>query len=489
MLQADDTNQSVVIGYFRNFLYFRDLGDTGRSQWVSMIFDYSGTGTFKVFVDGVEFLSTDISAWSGDWKTGDANIIAICGDPITTVFNPWTAIQDYAFHQKALTVAERLTTYTGFLRTGADFNVTYESILQNVIKSQNPTWYWAFDGDALTTNDSIIVVYDEMHNANLGWSSSRDGCKDSSRADGFGFSRLLLSHSAAWLSTNQFATNDAYALEGDFSIEFAMKEDSVTTDTSADLMWVRSTDDFREVWEVNVVNTAGVYTLELYLSTAYNAGTWVAMADLSTAGYTATGSWAWYSIVFDAAGDAVVKRNDVVIGTVAASSWATPLWTGFAHVLYLGGRYGTEISGVDDVAIYQGGLLTPAQQTDTYNAWIYDGAATNNPVFDPILATPVEWQWESKEFYIPDRSYGACKLTGVFDATNTVNVILNVDGVDQPAFMVDPTATQPVGVCDGEYTFRLPAVRGSKFILKLSTAAGAPEVHSVQVAVHPTEII
>lgn len=88
------------------------------------------------------------------------------------------------------------------------------------------------------------------------------------------------------------------------------------------------------------------------------------------------------------------------------------------------------------------------------------------------------WSWSSKEYYIPDRSMGALKLTGLLDASNSVSVSLTIDGVQQTGFSVN-----------SEDVVRLPALRGSKYIVNLSQGIGAPEVHTLQLGVHPSEFI
>jgi len=225
----------------------------------------------------------------------------------------------------------------------------------------------------------------------------------------------------------------------------------------------------------------------------YEAGNWspveTVVSDCSAMGFSGDTA-VWLRMEADVSADIMrVYVNEVLADTVDMSLWTNWTSEGEWRCMSRGcGSYDSywdfgildnQWQGVLDEWQYYNKILTAQEHADLYNAWLAPSA----------VAAPIEWVWHSKEFYIPDRSYGACKLTGVLDATNTVKVILNLDGVDQAAFMIDPTATQPAGVCDGEYTFRLPAVRGSKFILQLSTAAGAPEVHTAQVTVHPTEII
>lgn len=105
----------------------------------------------------------------------------------------------------------------------------------------------------------------------------------------------------------------------------------------------------------------------------------------------------------------------------------------------------------------------------------------------PAGLVPAPWRWWTKEFIIPQRSFGAVKIMGRLDATNSVEVTYEVDGVDQPLFPL--IAGQPVGVCIDETFFRLPAVRGQRMRLKLRTFTGSPVVESLQIAVHPMEIV
>lgn len=68
-----------------------------------------------------------------------------------------------------------------------------------------------------------------------------------------------------------------------------------------------------------------------------------------------------------------------------------------------------------------------------------------------------------------------------------VKVTLNVDGADLDDFPIDyPIANSLI---KSEELFRLPPIRGRKLKIKLEADSGAPEVHTMQVAVHPTEIV
>lgn len=103
---------------------------------------------------------------------------------------------------------------------------------------------------------------------------------------------------------------------------------------------------------------------------------------------------------------------------------------------------------------------------------------TWQPAGDSTHLTSVDWVWESKEFYVSDNSYGAAKLTGILDGSNTVELTLMIDGVDTL-----------IGTIDDERTVRLPALRGRKYVIKLRSLLGSPEVHTFQMAVHPTEFV
>ena len=99
----------------------------------------------------------------------------------------------------------------------------------------------------------------------------------------------------------------------------------------------------------------------------------------------------------------------------------------------------------------------------------------------------VAWQWWTKEFIIPKRSYGACKIMGDITVDNAVEVTLELDGVDQPLFPIH--AGQAAGLCVSEQPFRLPPVRSQRMRLKLRTSTGAPVVESIQISVHPSELV
>lgn len=108
-------------------------------------------------------------------------------------------------------------------------------------------------------------------------------------------------------------------------------------------------------------------------------------------------------------------------------------------------------------------------------------------VIDFTGLTPITWQWHTKEFIIPQRSYGAVKIMGELDVSNSVEVTYEVDGVDQTLFPIH--VGQADGICVSEKPFRLPAIRGQRMKLKLRTSVGAPVVESIQVSVHPMELV
>lgn len=121
---------------------------------------------------------------------------------------------------------------------------------------------------------------------------------------------------------------------------------------------------------------------------------------------------------------------------------------------------------------------------DGYSNILYTREKSNTALrrWEPLGAAgfvnAIPWQWTSKEFYVPDRSYGAIKVTGIFDASNSVGISVYIDGV-----------VYIIGTAVNDTPLRLPAVRGAKYKVKLETIAGAPEVHSLQVTVHATEMI
>jgi len=131
-----------------------------------------------------------------------------------------------------------------------------------------------------------------------------------------------------------------------------------------------------------------------------------------------------------------------------------------------------------------GGVLQRTSFFDSYSNTLYtrdisDSALRSwRPRGDATHTTPAPWSWTSKEFYVPDRSYGALKITGILSATDYVSV----------AIIIDNTITV-LGNAVDDTPFRLPAVRGAKYKVKIELGAGNPIVHTLQVGVHPTEFV
>ena len=487
--QTDGTVNQSFIGtglYYNEGIESFVFGDP-RWQWISIVMDYTGTGTLKVYVDNIERYSVDVSSWSGTWASGPApkNRCSIGPSPGSNLIDSF-GLDEWAMYDKALSSAERLSTFNAWDYDGLETAplISYEPVLQDVIADLHPSWWWTFDETSGTT------VADVYGNDDL--SANRDLSNDtitSSRADGVGAAYNPLDFSARL--TDDF-DSAGILTNSNFTIELAIKRTPVVGYAYLFDRYSNTTNN-RE-WNLYINRNGGIYELWMEIRQSDNVHrNTLLVPDMAAQGVVFDNGWSWLSVSMDYTGTGLLTANldNTQIGSIDASTWSGSWKNNNADWFSVGGAGSSGsgdglLQGLDEIAIYKK-MLTTQQRTATYTAWIYDGVPVDNT---PVAPTPVPatlWDWESKEFYIPDRSYGAMKLTGVFDASNQVEVTLNSDGVDQPLFPISSATAD--GIVESEGTFRLPAVRGSKLVLKLKSLTGAPEVHTVQVAVHPTEII
>jgi len=293
---------------------------TGSWMYISVRGDYSGTGLLTCHINGVEVNSTDMSGWSGIWRSNASRLRIFRDDAINNATSTFTgSLDEVQIYQKAITDVERANNYPWWAKNTAPVPTVYTDYKgfipevisklttitfnrSGVVSPTDMVAHWAFEedtGSSLLDSSGNNLTLSPSGSMNLEQTGQVSRCVD------------VLS------GGNQLGsvTGDLFQVPS-FSTSFWIKSAGLTTaSTQVQMAWnYNISTDIGYFIQIN--KTTGVAHLALG-----NGSSSPSVASSLTS--VIDGTWHHIAVTYSSSGDAAFYVDGVSKGTSTGNSFAT----------------------------------------------------------------------------------------------------------------------------------------------------------------------